>query len=91
MKDAGGTVDRRVRSHSPQSITSCEDREIMRMAVPNRSVTLRTVAQHNEFLTHPSEMRVTFDAIYSRVVHKTSIAWSTLDAEPQTSPPLMVL
>ncbi|GFW00050.1 transposable element Tcb1 transposase [Trichonephila clavipes] len=52
-----GTTDRRGRSHPPQCPTSREDRQILRMAVTDRSV--------------------------------ASIAWSTLDAEPQTSPPPM--
>ncbi|GFT36398.1 transposable element Tcb1 transposase [Trichonephila clavipes] len=35
-----GTTDRRGRSHPPQCTTSREDRQIARMAVTNRSVTL---------------------------------------------------
>ncbi|GFS81446.1 transposable element Tcb1 transposase [Trichonephila clavipes] len=34
-----GTTDRRGRSHEPQCTTSHEDREIVRMAVTDRSVT----------------------------------------------------
>ncbi|GFW85052.1 HTH_38 domain-containing protein [Trichonephila clavipes] len=49
-----GTTDRRGRSHPPQCITSREDRQIVRMAVTDRSVTSRTVAQHIEFVTHHS-------------------------------------
>ncbi|GFV64787.1 transposable element Tcb1 transposase [Trichonephila clavipes] len=49
-----GTTDRRGRSHLTQCTTSCEDREIVRMAVTNRSVTSRTVAQHIESVTHHS-------------------------------------
>ncbi|GFU69064.1 transposable element Tcb1 transposase [Trichonephila clavipes] len=43
-----GTTDRRGRSHPPQCTTSREDRQIVRMAVTDRSVTSRTVAQHIE-------------------------------------------
>ncbi|GFX48017.1 transposable element Tcb1 transposase [Trichonephila clavipes] len=46
--------DRRGRSHPPQCTTSREDRQIMRMAVADRSVTPRTIAQHIESLTHHS-------------------------------------
>ncbi|GFX05071.1 transposable element Tcb1 transposase [Trichonephila clavipes] len=38
-----GTTDRRGRSHLPQCTTSREDRQIVRMAVTDRSVTSRTV------------------------------------------------
>ncbi|UYV78683.1 hypothetical protein LAZ67_16002377 [Cordylochernes scorpioides] len=41
-----GTTDRRVRSNRPQCTTSRADRQIVRMAVTDRSVTSRTVAQH---------------------------------------------
>ncbi|GFV72580.1 transposable element Tcb1 transposase [Trichonephila clavipes] len=40
-----GTTDRRGRSHPSDCITSQEDRQIVPMAVTNRSVTSRTVAQ----------------------------------------------
>ncbi|GFW22773.1 HTH_Tnp_Tc3_2 domain-containing protein [Trichonephila clavipes] len=46
-----GTMDQRGRSHPPQCTTSSEDR---RMAVTDRSVTSRTVAQHIESVTHHS-------------------------------------
>ncbi|GFU93651.1 uncharacterized protein TNCV_3018391 [Trichonephila clavipes] len=82
-----GTTDRRGRSHPPQCTNSCEDRKIVRMAVTNRSVTSRTVAQHIESATHQS-VSASFTADWS--VRETSIAWSTLNAEPQTSPPPMV-
>ncbi|GFX87270.1 transposable element Tcb1 transposase [Trichonephila clavipes] len=49
-----GTTDRHGRSHPPQCTTSCEDRQIVRMAVTDRSVTLRTVAQPIESATHHS-------------------------------------
>ncbi|GFV95174.1 HTH_Tnp_Tc3_2 domain-containing protein [Trichonephila clavipes] len=42
------------RPHPPQITTSREDRQIMRMAVIDRSVTSRTVAQHIESVTHHS-------------------------------------
>ncbi|UYV68040.1 hypothetical protein LAZ67_5002891 [Cordylochernes scorpioides] len=41
-----GTTDRRVRSHPPQCTTSRDDKQIVRMAVTDRSVTSRSVAQH---------------------------------------------
>ncbi|GFS61406.1 transposable element Tcb1 transposase [Trichonephila clavipes] len=48
------TTDRRGRSHPPQCTTSRENRQIVRMAVTDRSVTSRTVAQHIESVTHHS-------------------------------------
>ncbi|UYV84085.1 hypothetical protein LAZ67_X001129 [Cordylochernes scorpioides] len=47
-----GTTDCRVRSHPLQCTTSRADRKIVRMAVTDRSVTSRTVAQHIQFVTH---------------------------------------
>ncbi|GFV21704.1 transposable element Tcb1 transposase [Trichonephila clavipes] len=49
-----GTTDRRGRSHPPQCTTSREDRQIVRMAVTDRSVISRTIAQHIESITHHS-------------------------------------
>ncbi|GFW53924.1 transposable element Tcb1 transposase [Trichonephila clavipes] len=49
-----GTKNRRGRSHPPQCTTSRVDRQIARMAVTDRSVTSRTVAQHIEPVTHHS-------------------------------------
>ncbi|GFU07840.1 transposable element Tc1 transposase [Trichonephila clavipes] len=49
-----GTTDRRGRSHPPQCTTSREDRQIVRMAVTDHSVTPRTIAQHIESVTHHS-------------------------------------
>ncbi|GFU64371.1 transposable element Tcb1 transposase [Trichonephila clavipes] len=49
-----GTTDRPSRSHPPQCTTSREDRQIVHMAVTDRSVTSRTVAQHIESVTHHS-------------------------------------
>ncbi|GFW40466.1 HTH_Tnp_Tc3_2 domain-containing protein [Trichonephila clavipes] len=49
-----GTRDRRGRSHPPQCTTSREDRQSVRMAVTDRSVTSRTVAQNIESVTHHS-------------------------------------
>ncbi|GFW85075.1 transposable element Tcb1 transposase [Trichonephila clavipes] len=48
------TTDRRGRSHQPQCTTSRKDRQIVRMAVMDRSVTSRTVARHIESVTHHS-------------------------------------
>ncbi|GFY11558.1 transposable element Tcb1 transposase [Trichonephila clavipes] len=49
-----GTTYRRGRSHPPQCTTSREDWEIVRMALTDRSVTSRTIAQHIESVTHHS-------------------------------------
>ncbi|GFU25224.1 transposable element Tcb1 transposase [Trichonephila clavipes] len=49
-----GTTDRRGRSHPPQCTISREDRQIVCMAVMDRSVTSRTIAQHIESVTHHS-------------------------------------
>ncbi|GFW02814.1 transposable element Tcb1 transposase [Trichonephila clavipes] len=49
-----GTTDRRGPSHPLQCTTSREDRQIVRMAVTDRSVTSRTVAEHIESVTHHS-------------------------------------
>ncbi|GFU39731.1 transposable element Tcb1 transposase [Trichonephila clavipes] len=49
-----GTTDRRGRSHPPQCTTSREDRQIVRMAGTDRSITSRTIAQHIESVTHHS-------------------------------------
>ncbi|GFW84790.1 transposable element Tcb1 transposase [Trichonephila clavipes] len=46
------TTDRRGLSHEPQCTTLREDRQIVCMAVTDRSVTSRTVAQHIESVTH---------------------------------------
>ncbi|KFM71817.1 hypothetical protein X975_22355, partial [Stegodyphus mimosarum] len=87
-----GTTDRRVRSHPPQCTTSRDDRNIVRMAVTDHSVTSRTMAQHIQSITHYPVFcayhSTPFTAEWS--VRKTSVASSTLDAEPQTSPPPMV-
>ncbi|GFV20296.1 transposable element Tcb1 transposase [Trichonephila clavipes] len=57
-----GTTDQRGPSHPPQCTISHEDRQIVRMAVTDRSVTSRTIARIIQCL------RVPFDADYSRVV-----------------------
>ncbi|GFY28713.1 transposable element Tcb1 transposase [Trichonephila clavipes] len=49
-----GTTDRHGRSHPPQCTTSRQDRQLVRMAVTDRSVTSRTIAQHIESVTHHS-------------------------------------
>ncbi|GFV97155.1 transposable element Tcb1 transposase [Trichonephila clavipes] len=43
-----GIMDRRGRSHPPQCTTSREDRQIVRMAKTDHSVTSRNVAQYIE-------------------------------------------
>ncbi|GFW01717.1 transposable element Tcb1 transposase [Trichonephila clavipes] len=83
-----GTTDGRGRLHPPPCTTSREDRQIVRMAVTDRSVTSRTTAQHIESVMHHS---VSARTILKRLqVRKTYTGWSTLDEEPQTSPPPMV-
>ncbi|UYV76648.1 hypothetical protein LAZ67_14001573, partial [Cordylochernes scorpioides] len=49
-----GTTDRCVRLHPHQCTTSRADRHILRMAVTDRSVTSRTVAQHILSIAHHS-------------------------------------
>ncbi|GFV41974.1 transposable element Tcb1 transposase [Trichonephila clavipes] len=49
-----GTTNRRGRSPPPQGTTSREDKQIVPMAVMDRSVTSQTVAQHIESVTHHS-------------------------------------
>ncbi|GFV90832.1 transposable element Tcb1 transposase [Trichonephila clavipes] len=49
-----GTADRRGRSHPPQCTTSRDNSQVVRMAVTDRSVTSRTVAQHIESVMHYS-------------------------------------
>ncbi|GFX72324.1 transposable element Tcb1 transposase [Trichonephila clavipes] len=49
-----GTMDRRGRSHPPQCTTSREDRQIARMALRNRSITSRIIAQHIQSIAHHS-------------------------------------
>ncbi|GFT32655.1 transposable element Tc1 transposase [Trichonephila clavipes] len=49
-----GTTDRRGRSHPPQCTTSREDRQIVRMAATDSSVTSRIVAQYIESVTYHS-------------------------------------
>ncbi|GFS87930.1 transposable element Tcb1 transposase [Trichonephila clavipes] len=48
------TTDRRGRSHPPQCTISCEDRQIVRIAMTDRSITSRTIAQHIDSVTHHS-------------------------------------
>ncbi|GFV59101.1 transposable element Tcb1 transposase [Trichonephila clavipes] len=86
-----GTTDRRGPSHPPQCTTSSEDRQIVRMAVTDLSVTSRTVAQHIESVTHHS---VSAHTIRRRLQQsglstKHLLFGLTLDSEPQTSPPPM--
>ncbi|GFX05284.1 HTH_Tnp_Tc3_2 domain-containing protein [Trichonephila clavipes] len=49
-----GTTNRLGRSHPSQCTISRKDRQIVRMAVTDRSVTSRTIAQHIESVTHHS-------------------------------------
>ncbi|GFY13569.1 transposable element Tcb1 transposase [Trichonephila clavipes] len=52
-----GTTDRRGPSHPLQCTTSREDRQIVRMAVTDRSVTSQTVAQHISVTHHSVSAR----------------------------------
>lgn len=47
-----GTTDRRDRPHRPQCTTSRDDRQIVRMAVTDRSLTSRTISQQIQSVTH---------------------------------------
>ncbi|GFX23918.1 transposable element Tcb1 transposase [Trichonephila clavipes] len=49
-----GTTDRRGRSYPPQCTTLCEDWQIVRMELTDRSVTSQNVAHHIESVTHHS-------------------------------------
>ncbi|GFS48990.1 transposable element Tcb1 transposase [Trichonephila clavipes] len=49
-----GTTDQRGRSNPPECTTSRKDRQIVSMAVTDRSVTSRTIAQHIESVAHHS-------------------------------------
>ncbi|GFY23615.1 transposable element Tcb1 transposase [Trichonephila clavipes] len=60
------TTNRRGRSHPPQCATSREDRQIVRMAVTDRSVTSRTVAQFIESVTHHSVSARTIVFLFER-------------------------
>ncbi|GFV33367.1 transposable element Tcb1 transposase [Trichonephila clavipes] len=71
------------RSHPPQFNTSREDRQIVHMAVTDRSVTSRTMAQHIESITHHS---VSARTIRRRLQQSGLSARHPLYAEPQTSP-----
>ncbi|GFT47653.1 HTH_38 domain-containing protein [Trichonephila clavipes] len=84
------TKDQRGRSHPPQCTTSHEDRQIVRMTVADRLDTSRTVEQRecNASFSVCAYHSTSFTTDCS--VRKTFIAWSTLDAEPQTSSRLMV-
>ncbi|GFX86311.1 transposable element Tcb1 transposase [Trichonephila clavipes] len=57
-----GTIDRHGRSHPPQYTTSRENRQIVRIAMTDRSVTSRTVAQHIE--------SVTYHSLYARTIRR---------------------
>ncbi|GFV52621.1 hypothetical protein TNCV_2872921 [Trichonephila clavipes] len=64
-----GLTDRRGQSQPAQCTTSREDKHIKHMAVKDRSVTSRTVAQHIEFASHHFLcLRVPFYTVYSRVI-----------------------
>ncbi|GFV06537.1 transposable element Tc1 transposase [Trichonephila clavipes] len=67
-----GTTDRRGRSLPPQYTTLREDRQIVRMAVMDRSVTSRTAAQHIQSVKHHSlsartiRLRLQQNGLYTR-------------------------
>ncbi|GFV01245.1 uncharacterized protein TNCV_3374791 [Trichonephila clavipes] len=86
-----GMTDQRGRAHPPQCTTPRENRQIVRMAVKDHSVTSRTVAQHivcNASFSVCAFHSTSFTAQLS--VRKMSIFWSTLDVGPQMSLPPMV-
>ncbi|GFT07190.1 transposable element Tcb1 transposase [Trichonephila clavipes] len=86
-----GTTDRRGRSHSPQCTTSPEDRQIVRMAVTDRSVTSRTIAQHIESVTHHSVSACTIRHRLQKsgLSARRPLLGLPFDAEPQASLPPM--
>ncbi|GFS58660.1 transposable element Tcb1 transposase [Trichonephila clavipes] len=49
-----GTTDRRGPSHPPQCSSSREDRQNVRKALTDRSISSRNVVQHIESVTHHS-------------------------------------
>ncbi|GFV87960.1 transposable element Tcb1 transposase [Trichonephila clavipes] len=63
-----GATDRRGRSYPPECTTSSEYTQILRMTVTDRSITLRTIEQHIESVTHHSVIARTIEAFYSNVV-----------------------
>ncbi|GFT29263.1 transposable element Tcb1 transposase [Trichonephila clavipes] len=87
-----GAMDRRGRSHPLQCATSREDRQIVRMARTDHSVTSQTVAQHIETVTHHSvsARNIRRRLQQSGLSSRRPLPWSTLDGEPQTSPPPMM-
>ncbi|GFX41124.1 transposable element Tcb1 transposase [Trichonephila clavipes] len=48
------TTGRRGQSHPHHCTTACEDRQLVRMTMMDRSVTSRTIAHHIESVTHHS-------------------------------------
>ncbi|GFU82377.1 transposable element Tcb1 transposase, partial [Trichonephila clavipes] len=78
---------------TPQCTTSREDRQFLRMAVTHRSVTSRTVAQHIESVTHHSVFARTIRRRLQQngLSTRRPLLGLAFDAEPQTSPPPMVL
>ncbi|GFU57670.1 transposable element Tcb1 transposase [Trichonephila clavipes] len=85
-----GTTNRRGRSHPSQCSTSREDRQILRRAVTDDSVTSRTVAQHIESVTHHSVSARTIRRRLQQSGLSARRPFLVLDAEPQTYPPPMV-
>ncbi|GFX88916.1 transposable element Tcb1 transposase [Trichonephila clavipes] len=85
-------MDRRSRSHPPQSTTSRENRQIVRMTVTDRSLTSRTVAQPIESVTHHSASACTTRHRLQqiRLSARRPLLGLPLNAEPKTSPPPMV-
>ncbi|GFV24737.1 transposable element Tcb1 transposase [Trichonephila clavipes] len=69
-----GTTDRRGRSHPPQCTTSREDRQIVRMAVMDRSVASRTVARHFESVTHHSVSASTIRRLLHQSLHQSGLS-----------------
>ncbi|GFV62047.1 transposable element Tcb1 transposase [Trichonephila clavipes] len=82
-----GTTDRRGQTHPPQCTTSREEKQIVRMAVTDRSVTSLTVAQFIESVTYHSVSACT---IRRRLQQSDLSARRPLLGLPLTSPPPIV-
>ncbi|GFV16630.1 transposable element Tcb1 transposase [Trichonephila clavipes] len=83
-----GTTDQRGQSHPSQCTTSRVDRQIVRMAVTDRSVASRIVAQHIESVTHHSvsERTIRRRLQQSGLSARRPLLGLSLTLEPQTSP-----
>ncbi|GFT62989.1 transposable element Tcb1 transposase [Trichonephila clavipes] len=81
-----GTTDRRGQSYPPQCTTSRQDRQIVRMAVTDLSVTSRTIAHHIESVTHHSVSACTIRCrLQQSGLSARRPLLGRLDAEPQAA------